>query len=301
MIVIISIIFSLVFLVFAPNINIYKNLFSNAILPDNTKTNFTTTKYYPSPKLKNNSSNFVADAKIAAIYDVKSGKVLYQKNQDEQAPIASLTKLMTALTIMQNHSPDETVIINSNLPDLSPDDQKINLVAGSRFKLSELMKAMLIYSANDVANALAIWDSGSIENFTNKMNQNAKIWGMNNSSFSNPSGLDNQANLSSAGDLIKISAILLHNEKFRNIINTQKSVIYDLDGNSYPITTTNQLLNLPYIYGIKTGFTTQAGECLILLAKKEDNEIITIVLNSPERFTESKNMVNYTFDNYIWE
>jgi len=253
------------------------------------------------PELKKDAPAYTSPAQAAIIYDVGSGTTLYAKGQNLALPVASLTKLVTALVIMQNHSPDEIVTIPQDLPPLGLADQKIGVVPGQKFKLSELMKALLIYSANDVANSLAIWDSGSIDKFSTKMNAEAQQWGMSKSNFVNPTGLDETNHTSSAQDLLIVSRVLLQNKPFAKIVNTSSATIYDEAGKPFVITTTNKDLSLSYVYGIKTGLTDLAGECLILLAQKSGHEIITVVLNSPNRFQDSKNMVNYTFDNYIWK
>ncbi len=266
-----------------------------------TKKTFIDVEYNESPELKQNATPINIAAKQAIIYDVGSGRSLYTKNTEESVPIASLTKLMTAMVILQNHSPDEIVTVPNNLPALQANDQKINLQVGEQFKLSEMIRALLIYSANDVANSLAIWDAGSIDNFTSKMNAYAKTWNLNNSRFINPTGLDEINNRSSSNDLLKLSNILIKNNSFRQVVNTQSVTIYNIAGKPYVLNTTNKDLGLSYVYGIKTGFTDLAGQCLILLAQKGGHEIVTVVLNSPDRFQESKNMIDYTFNNYIWK
>ena len=270
-------------------------------LPKQEKTIFTDTAFTTLPELKKDAPAYTSPAQAAIIYDVGSGTTLYSKNANQALPIASLTKLVTALVIMQNHSPDEIVTSPQDLPPLGLADQKIGVVPGQDFKLSELMKALLIYSANDVANSLAIWDSGSIDKFSTKMNAEAQQWGMSKSNFVNPTGLDETNHNSSAQDLLIVSRVLLQNKPFAKIVNTSSATIYDEAGKPFVITTTNKDLSLSYVYGIKTGLTDLAGECLILLAQKSGHEIITVVLNSPNRFQDSKNMVNYTFDNYIWK
>ena len=288
----------------APNAllhSISAKLALNSVVPAQTKLAFDKSTYTPEPELKAGAKPFVASAKEALIYDVASGKILYQKDDAEPVAMASLTKLMTALVILQNHKPDEVVTIPDNLPDLGPADQKIGVKPGEKFKLSELMQGLLIYSANDVANSLAIWDSGSTEKFANKMNSYGAQWGLQDSHFVNPSGLDEAGHQSSAKDLATLATVLLHNNPFRQIVSTQKATIHNEAGKAYALTTTNHDLGLPNIYGIKTGFTDNAGQSLILLARKSGHEIITVVLNSPDRFQESRNMVDYTFNNYVWK
>lgn len=303
MIITLLLILSIIESSFGPNVLLSKlqNIALAPQLNQQTKLSFDMIKYTPSAQQKTNSSPMNTSAEVALVYDLTGKKVLYAKAQDESVPMASLTKLMTALVIMQEHSPEETVKIPDNLPTLTTDDQKISIKLGEEFKLSELTSALLIYSANDVANALAVWDSGSIDGFSDKMNNYAKQWGLTNSNFSNPSGLDDVNHRSSASDLLILATILIQNENFRDLVNTQSKTIQNSDGKKYQLTTTNKSLSLPYVYGIKTGFTKEAGQSLILLAEKDGHQIITLVLNSPDRFTESNNMIKYTFDNYSWK
>jgi D-alanyl-D-alanine carboxypeptidase len=266
-----------------------------------TKINLEKTIYTPTAEKKIGSTELKTDAKVALIYDLSGKKMIYAKAENESVAIASLTKLMTALVIMQNHSPDEIVTIPDNLPELTTNDQKIGIKAGEKFVLSDLMSALLIHSANDVANALAVWDSGSMSNFSAKMNSYASQWGLEESNFINPSGLDEETHQSSASNLLVLATILVQNKNFADIVNTQSKLVKNTDDKNYLLTSTNKLLNLPYVYGIKTGFTEKAGQSLILLAEKDGHQIITVVLDSPDRFTESNNMIKYTFNNYTWK
>lgn len=256
--------------------------------------------YQQSPVAKPTQKPLNIGAGSAVIYDVSSSQRLFEKHPDDKRPIASLNKLMTALVILENHSPEEIVTIGK-LPQLELADQKIGIAEGEQFKLIDLTKALLIYSANDVANALAIYDSGSIDAFATKMNNKAKMWNLNNSSYVNPSGLDNPDELGSANDVLTLATILIHNQIFREIVKTTNTRIASLDGKSYSITTTNKILGQGGVIGIKTGFTLNAGECLVTLSQREGHQIITIVLDSPDRFQESKSMIDWAFNNYIWQ
>ena len=255
--------------------------------------------YVPQPKAKPDFKKFNTMASQALIYDTDSGVKLLEKDIDSPKPIASLTKLMTALIIMENHKPSEIVTVGK-LPILGLEDQKMGLVEGEEIEVGELLKALLIYSANDAANALAIYDSESIENFSIKMNDKATQWGLTKTKFEDPSGLSPN-NTSSADDLLKIATILSVNDTFKNITSTAYTKVSNLSGKSYDITTTNKILGLGGVVGMKTGFTLEAGQCLITAAQRNGRRIITIVLNSPDRFQESKNMVEWSFKNYIWQ
>ena len=255
--------------------------------------------YVPQPKAKPDFKKFNTMASQALIYDTDSGVKLLEKDIDSPKPIASLTKLMTALIIMEDHKPSEIVTVGK-LPILGLEDQKMGLVEGEEIEVGELLKALLIYSANDAANALAIYDSESIENFSIKMNDKATKWGLTKTKFEDPSGLSPN-NTSSANDLLKIATILSVNDTFKNITSTAYTKVSNLSGKSYDITTTNKILGLGGVVGMKTGFTLEAGQCLITAAQRNGRRIITIVLNSPDRFQESKNMVEWSFKNYIWQ
>ncbi len=256
--------------------------------------------YTPQPVKKADYQNINVEASSAIIYDLNSGITLYEKSPQKQRPIASMAKLMTALVIMQNHSAGEIVTIG-NIPTLNLFDQKIGISPGEKFQLLDLMKALLIYSGNDVANALAIYDSGSIDAFAEKMNAKASEWGLDNSKFANPSGLDQAEGYSSAEDVLTLARILYNNKLFQEIVSTTSTKIYNQQGKGYTLTTTNKILGTNGVVGIKTGYTLASGECLVTLAVHEGHGIVTVLLNSPDRFQESKSMIDWAFKNYIWQ
>lgn len=261
---------------------------------------FRASNYQTTPVKKDSSEKLSVLASSAIIYDVRSAQRLYEKQPTARRAVASLNKLMTALVIMDSHKPDEIITVG-DLPTLGSYDVKIGISKGEKFKLIDLLRAVLIHSANDAANALAIHDSGSIENFANKMNQKAKEWELDDSNFINPSGLDDPAQLSSANNLLVLSTILLHNQTFREIVKTPATQITNLQGKQYTLTTTNKILGKDGISGVKTGFTLNAGQCLITLAERDDKQILTVVLDSPDRFQESKNMIDWAFNNHTWQ
>lgn len=266
---------------------------------ENNKIPFVKQPYstQPTPKSKYKKFNPLASASV--IYDTGSGTNLLEKDISTPRPIASLAKLMTALVIMESHKPNEVVTVGK-LPALGPEDQKLGLVEGEEITVGELLKAILIYSANDAANALAIYDSGSVEDFSKKMNDKAKLWGMTNSNFDEPSGLSSK-NTSTPKDLIKLASVLSTNQTFKEITSTANSKIFNQDGKAYTLTTTNKILGSSGVVGMKTGYTLDAGQCLITAAERNGRRIITVVLNSPDRFQESKNMIEWAFNNYIWQ
>ena len=266
---------------------------------ENNKIPFVKQPYSTQPTPKSNYKKFNPLASASVIYDTGSGTNLLEKDISTPRPIASLAKLMTALVIMESHKPNEVVTVGK-LPALGPEDQKLGLAEGEEITVGELLKAILIYSANDAANALAIYDSGSVEDFSKKMNDKAKLWGMTNSNFDEPSGLSTK-NTSTPKDLIKLASVLSTNQTFKEITSTANSKIFNQDGKAYTLTTTNKILGSGGVVGMKTGYTLDAGQCLITAVERNGRRIITVVLNSPDRFQESKNMIEWAFNNHIWQ
>ena len=266
---------------------------------ENNKIPFVKQPYSTQPTPKSNYKKFNPLASASVIYDTGSGTNLLEKDISTPRPIASLAKLMTALVIMESHKPNEVVTVGK-LPALGPEDQKLGLVEGEEITVGELLKAILIYSANDAANALAIYDSGSVEDFSKKMNDKAKLWGMTNSNFDEPSGLSTK-NTSTPKDLIKLASVLSTSQTFKEITSTANSKIFNQDGKAYTLTTTNKILGSGGVVGMKTGYTLDAGQCIITAVERNGRRIITVVLNSPDRFQESKNMIEWAFNNHIWQ
>lgn len=257
-----------------------------------------TLKPYPYPKIAN--ANFDLKAISAIAYDIDSGVILAQKDKNKKLPMASLTKIFTALVILRDHKLDEEMTVPEGI-NLSPEDQKLSIKEGQKYKIEQALRALMIYSANDMAQALAIWDSGSIEKFSDKMNRYAKNWQLKDTHFVNPDGKDDPEQYSSAEDILKASLILLNNKELSLIVNTQKDSIESVEGKVYNITNTNRLLSTSYVYGIKTGFTANAGQSLATYSSKNNHRIITVVLNSPDRFKETNSLINYLNDSYQWK
>lgn len=260
------------------------------------------TTYTKTPVAKANIQLLKINAKSAIIIDLNSQKILFEKNSQQKLPMASLTKMMTALVIMNHHKLDETVTIPQLQPEAVAGSQVVGVQPGEQFKLSEALRIMLIYSANDMAQALAVWDAGSIENFVVKMNSEATWWKLNQSHFVNPAGLDADGHVTSSTDLARLARILLTSPTFAEIVKTNSYQASSLEGKAYNLISTNQLLrSRDDVFGIKTGFDSNAGECLIALARRDNSSIVTVVLNSPDRFAESQSMIEWAFANHTWQ
>lgn len=243
--------------------------------------------------------NLSLRAKSALAIDFATAQVLHESASQAKLPIASITKMVTAMTVLESHKTDEIVTV-PELPAFYPEEAQIGLRKGQRFLLGELLKAALIPSANDAAEALALWDSGTRAAFTAKMNRLAHQWGIRESNFASVSGLQDQDNFATAADLAKFAKIALANPEIRTWVATPASVISDREGKPYNLISTNQLLQDGRISGIKTGYTPAAGQSLIGLAEIRGRQVITVVLGSPDRFGETRKLLDWLERNWEW-
>lgn len=256
--------------------------------------------FVPIPQKISSSGDAPIQAQAGLVYDIGSAQYLASKDIDSQRSVASLAKILTAIIIMRDHRVDEIMTVPDNLP-VDSDVQSIGIHPGEQFRIDQALRALLIYSAGDMAQALAVWDAGSMDKFADKMNTLAGEWGLTNSHFSNSIGLDDTKQYSSARDLTRLSQIALHSPLFTQLVNTKQAEITDTTGKTYRLTNTNELLAQADIFGIKTGTTGGAGETYIALAKRDGHELICVVLHSPDRFQDCKNMLDWAFANYIWK
>lgn len=268
-----------------------------------------------------------ADAGVLDIYspscilmDAKTGKILYEKNSKEVRFPASTTKIMTAILTVENCKLDDIATVSHNAIFSVPVSYShASLKEGEELTIEQLLNVLLIPSANDAAFVLAEHISGSVEEFANLMNQKAKEIGCLNTHFVNPNGIHSKDHTSTAYDLALMGKYAMQNSTIREIV---KKTSYTLPTtNKYDKTdrifnTTNDLIvennsnakdnyYYPYATGIKTGYTTDAGSCIIAGAKKDDVELVAVILGGEstesglsERYLDCINLFNYGFDNY---
>jgi serine-type D-Ala-D-Ala carboxypeptidase (penicillin-binding protein 5/6) len=234
-------------------------------------------------------------AGAAIVLDTASGRVLYEKNAYTRRSIASTTKIMTAIVALENGNDEEDVIVSKRAAAIS--GSQVNIKEGKTYKLGDLMVAMMLRSGNDAAIAIAEHVGGSVEVFADMMNRKAAEIGATNTNFVTPHGLDDPQHYSTAYDLALITQYALKNEKFCSIVGTKDSTF---EGSA--ITNTNEMLSLyPGANGVKTGFTGQAGRCLVTSVTQNNWRIISVVLNCasrPVRAQSSKVILDYAFGNY---
>ncbi|MBI5414304.1 D-alanyl-D-alanine carboxypeptidase [Candidatus Peregrinibacteria bacterium] len=233
----------------------------------------------------------VISAPAAIIVDVASGTPIWGKNVEEERAIASLTKLMTALIIVESHDMSEVVTVSSSFQNIL--GAKMKVVPGEKITIENLLNGLLIPSGNDAAHVLAEYHSGSEEAFVKEMNMRAYYLGMQHTHFQNPHGLDADQHYSSPADLAILTRKILEYPKIREIIRMKKKTVFSVDGGTqHALTSTNELLFSPFpVYGVKTGTTDKAGQCLIALIKNDRQEVLVIVLGSTDRFHDVKTML----------
>ena len=246
----------------------------------------------------------VIKAKSAIAVDLDNGSILYEKNSFIPRPIASLTKLMTVSIVLDENKLNDIVTISKKVSKTT--GSKIWLMEGETITVENLLYATLINSANDAAAALAEFNSGSDDKFVEKMNQKSRDLELTGTNFLNPTGLDmddtgQQDNQSTAYDL----AVLAHHAYGYNFVKKAASKtsyeITSTDGKiTHKLQTTNDLLkSYLKVLGLKTGTTDQAGECLIAITQSDTgHKILTVVLNSPNRYNETKVLVDWIFRTY---
>lgn len=217
------------------------------------------------------------------IYDIESGQKLYGRQSRVQRPMASLTKLMTALLIVENHAMDEIVTVPYSVTDVS--GNKAYLPPGARFTVGDLLSALLINSANDAALTLAQFHSGSAPAFVDEMNARALQLGMTGTSFRNPAGLDDPAHWSTPQDLAWLTMFALKYDDIASRLGKAGQRISSLQGDDIQLYHTHVLLHedSPVVAG-KTGTTNDAGQCLMSIVKEGEKSYVVVLLHSGQRY-----------------
>ena len=243
----------------------------------------------------------VSDSAVASILmDAKTGMVLHAKNEAKQLPMASTTKIMTALLALEYENLDEEFIITKEMVQVG--GSSMYLLEGDRVSMRTLVYGMLLNSGNDAANAAAIIIAGSTEAFVQMMNDRAQSLGLKNTHFVNPEGLDTEGHYSSAYDLAILGAHAMQNEEFVEICSTGVTTReYGNPPYTRYLTNHNKLVRYNQIVGvngIKTGFTDNAGRCLVSSVVQNNVHLICVTLNDPNDWADHKNLYTYGFAQY---
>lgn len=233
--------------------------------------------------------------------DLETGEILYSKNPHTRLKMASITKLMTILIILEENSLEEIAMVSNNAA--QTEGSTMFLRSGEQITIENLLYGALINSANDAAVVLAEHNAGTVDKFVEKMNRKGKDLGLLNTHFSNPIGLDQSNNYSSAYDIAHLTNYLYHNKFIKKAAKIKNLEVSSTSGSyTHKLESTNQLLDSYLkINGLKTGKTDAAGLCLVAIAENDKgHEIITVVLDSPARFEESKILIDWVFRAYQW-
>ncbi len=233
-------------------------------------------------------------AKSALVYDLTDGKVLYEKNAREKLPMASLTKIMTAIVAMDHKRSDDMYNV---YPESLVGENVMGLTSGEILSLNELLHGLVLNSGNDAAEVIAS-NTMNRTDFIKAMNDKAKSLGLKDTNFTNPSGLEGEGNqYTTSYDLLVITKYALNNyPEFAEVVSTpeyhmpatEEHKAYDLYNE------TNLLTSYPGVKGVKDGFTDEAGLCLVTYLDYKDHKIIGVILGSQNRRAEMKELLDYS-------
>ena len=255
------------------------------------------------------------NSEAGLLIDIETGKILYDKNSTDIMYPASTTKIMTAILAIENCELDEIATVSKNAIALVPSGYTTaKLVAGEEMSIENLLYGLMLNSANEAANVIAEHISGSIEEFSKLMNEKAKELGCTHTHFVNANGMHNEDHYTSAEDLAKIAIYCMKNEEFRKIVSTVEYALPTTSlytKNDRIMKNTNMLITpssqyyYEYAIGVKTGFTSQAGNCLVSYAEKDGRSLVCVTLKagsttgtSSYRFADSKSLLEYGFESF---
>jgi D-alanyl-D-alanine carboxypeptidase (penicillin-binding protein 5/6) len=225
--------------------------------------------------------------------ELNSGRVLYEHESAKRLSPASLTKIMSALIILEQGKLDDLVTVSPAAA--RAHKTHLRLKAGQVFRLEDLLKAMLIVSANDACLAAIEHVGGDEAQFVALMNNKALALGLRDTHFSNGCGFDGPDHYSTAEDLATLSVIALQQPIFRELVREERAMITPVNGTrAYLLHTTNRLLGrIPGVEGIKTGFTSKAGRCLIAKVSQNGRDLLLVILNSSRRWNTATSLIHY--------
>ncbi len=225
--------------------------------------------------------------------DLNTGRTLYEFGASKRLSPASLTKIMSALVILEYGNLDDQVVVSSRAA--RAHKIRLGLKAGQVFRLEDLLKAMLIVSANDACLAAVEHVGGDEEQFVLLMNAKARALGLTDTHFNNGCGFDAPDHYSTAEDLAKLSEIALQHPVFKQLVRMEREIIIPVNGNRpYLLRNTNRLLGtVPGVEGVKTGFTSKAGRCLVAKVSQDGRDLLLVLLNAKRRWTTALSLIRF--------
>lgn len=254
------------------------------------------------PKIELVNANISApqlNALSVVALDITTDKILFQKNIHLRLAPASTTKIMTAIIASEHFNNGDLLTVP---PEALVGGSTMGLSAGERLSFRSLLYGMMLNSGNDAAYTIAMNYPGGYEAFIAKMNETATGMGLTDTHFDNPAGFDNPTHYSSAYDLLQIGKAAVKNARLGRVFSTKETLVTSIDkSQTHVLKNLNKLLNEDGVVGIKTGTTEMAGESLVGLVEKDGQTILTVMLNSSDRFGETRKLIDWIFQNYSWE
>lgn len=241
------------------------------------------------------ADEIAVSASAAAVINGDNGEVIYLKNADERLPMASTTKIMTALLLCEHGDFNREITVTKEM--LAVEGSSMGLLPGDTVTLHDLLYGMLLASGNDAANVTAFVLGGSVQGFVDMMNEKAQALGLQNTHFATPSGLDADDHYTTALELANLARYAMQNDDFAAAASS-KSAVLNYGNPPYRRTLTNHNRLLKYFdgaVGVKTGFTKKSGRCLVSAAKRDGKYVIAVTLHDPNDWSDHEQMLEYGF------
>ncbi len=259
---------------------------------ENIKVSLTT----PQTNLEDAPSFSGDSARGSCLVDAKSGSILYEKNQNTRMPMASTTKIMTALVAIENMDVNRVVTVPKQA--VGVEGSSLYLKENEQIKVLDLLYGLMLESGNDAATAIAILCSGTVENFTELMNKKAKEIGLIDTHFDNPHGLHSDNHYTTPYELALLTSKALENDTFAQIVSTKSHYAQTSIGKRYFVNHNKLLRYMENVVGVKTGFTKTAGRCLVSASKNDESLFVAVTLNDGNDWNDHMNMHTFAKDNF---
>lgn len=249
--------------------------------------------------ISNNLTHPEITAVSAIAYDVNTDKILYEKNIHTKLAPASTTKIMTAIVAVEHFNSGDLLTVP---PGAIVGGSSMGLKVYEQLSFRSLLYGMMLNSGNDAAFTIAMNYPGGYQAFINKMNEKVFELGLLDTNFDNPAGFDSPNHYSSSFDLLQIGRQVLKNARLGTVFSTKETSVTSIDKSQiHVLRNLNKLLSDEGVIGIKTGTTEKAGESFVGLVEKNGQTILTVMLNSQDRFAETRELIDWIFKNYTWE
>lgn len=242
------------------------------------------------PSVPSKTASAATPSRAECVLELSSRRILHGSNAEERLPMASTTKILTAILVIDDCDLDESISIPGQAEGV--EGSSVYLKAGDEYTVRELLYGLMLRSGNDCAVSLALHHSGSVEKFAQAMNRKALALGAEHSRFANPHGLPHEGHYTTARDLALISAYALQNDTFREIVSCKYYAPRGWANKNKMLTEYEGAL------GVKTGFTLRAGRCLVSGAQRDGMTLVCVVLNSPQMFERSAELLDSAFGAY---